>query len=108
MTSPLTQVNPATIRSLARHMMLVTAYDVDAVAKGVDSFNGVNVDAFGVCFAQILGVQSRFAMAAAADHLVGLTELIDDIASCLNNAANVFEQTDFDNAVQLDVEAWTG
>ncbi|HET6502084.1 MAG TPA: hypothetical protein VFG87_15115 [Amycolatopsis sp.] len=91
------RVDSDAIRSVARRLDGVTATGTDDIAREIGHLNGGDVNVFGVCFAQVLGVPSRIAMGVASQQLSELSKGIEDFAQGVQRIAEDYEQTEQHN-----------
>ena len=92
------RVDSAALDAFHDHLANGTVAELGRVASGVHRLNGGDVNAFGVFFAQVLGIPSRIAMATAADHIDDLTRQMSDLAKNVKDTADAYDQVEQTNA----------
>ena len=92
------RVDSAALDAFHDHLANGTVAELGRVASGVHRLNGGDVNAFGVFFAQVLGIPSRIAMATAAGHLDDLTQQMAELAKNVKDTADAYDQVEQTNA----------
>ena len=91
------QVDAGAIHSYATRQISTTANDTQSIASSVRRLGSGDVNAFGVCLAQVLGIPSQIALGVAARNLEKLSEGLADFAVDLGRVADRHEQTEQGN-----------
>jgi hypothetical protein len=92
------RVDPTALDSFRKYLTNVTMPELDRAVSAVRRLSDVDINAFGVCFGQLLGIPTRVAMGTAADHLADLTQQMAEVAKVVRDGVDTYEQVDLDNA----------